>query len=261
MTHSKNNLDIPKKDNSKLSKSQKHEVNLKTNSTIYFQVGLIVCLLISYALFETSFQTTEVSVQLPLQWQVEQLYVYNEPIKIYKEPTEVEPKKKEPVVFRNPIIKEDDNDALIESPIVVLESTTNEPPMEPGKISVIEKPVDLPPVNIMAVEQVPIFPGCENATSNEARRECMSEKITKHVQKKFNTNVADNLGLKGEQRIYVTFKIDKTGYITNIKTKSKYGELDKESERVIEKLPQMTPGRQENKNVEVLYSLPINLIY
>ena len=34
----------------------------------------------------------------------------------------------------------------------------------------------------------------------------MSEKITKHVNKKFNTDLAADLGLSGVQRIAVAFK-------------------------------------------------------
>ncbi len=41
------------------------------------------------------------------------------------------------------------------------------------------------------VEQVPIFPGCEKLSTNGERKACMSEKISKLVQRKFNTNIGD----------------------------------------------------------------------
>ncbi|HLV38756.1 energy transducer TonB [Xanthomarina sp.] len=256
MTFSKNNSEANQKNDQKPLKPQKQDTKLKTNSTVYFQVGLIVCLLVSFFLLEASFQTLEVHVPDVPELPIDEMYAYNAPITIYKEPIQVEQNKKKPVLFNEPIIK--NNDAFIEPTDVVVEATPTEIPLNPGNITVIEIPEEAPPMNIMVVEQVPIFPGCEDATSNEARRQCMSNKIATHIQRSFNTNVASNLGLNGEQKIYVTFKIDKTGHVTNIKTSSKYSQLDKESVRVMEKLPQMTPAKQKDKNVEVLYSLPIN---
>jgi protein TonB len=237
------------------TKSQKHDVNLKLNSTLFFQVGIILSLLFTFALFEMSFKTDEVVIVEYNDLQEEDLYVYNLPIKIFEETKPIEKKKKEPLVLTNPIIS--DKDHSISESEVVIEPTTHEPPVDPRNVTVLELPDDLPPMNIMAVEQVPIFPGCEYATTNEQRRQCMSDKIAAHVQKKFNTSIAGDIGLKGEQKIYVMFKIDKNGYVTDIKTSAKQSQLDKEASRVVEKLPQMTPGKQKDKNVEVIYSLPI----
>ena len=60
------------------------------------------------------------------------------------------------------------------------------------------------------IENVPVFPGCERG-NNEKKRKCMSEKIARFVQKKFNTDLVGDLGLTGRQRISVIFKIDKSG--------------------------------------------------
>ncbi len=40
-----------------VKKSQKHVANLQKNSTLYFQVGLIICLLFTNVLFEMYFET------------------------------------------------------------------------------------------------------------------------------------------------------------------------------------------------------------
>ncbi|GGG33986.1 energy transducer TonB [Bizionia arctica] len=239
-----------------VTKSLKHEVSLKSNSTLFFQVGIILCLLLTYALFEMTFKTNEIVIIDRTGTEEEDFYVYNVPIKIYKEIEQIEKKKKEPVVFNNPVISDDD-EPIIETKDVVMEPTTNEPPVDPRNVTVLDVPEDLPPMNIMAVEQVPIFPGCEDAKTNAERRQCMSDKIAAHVQKKFNTGIAGDIGLKGEQKISVMFKIDKEGRVTDIKTNAKQPQLDREASRVVEKLPQMTPGKQKDNNVEVLYSLPI----
>jgi protein TonB len=85
----------------------------------------------------------------------------------------------------------------------------------------------------------------------------MSEKITKLVQTKFDVELASELGLSGKQTIQTQFKIDKTGRVIDIKTRGTHPELEKEAQRVINNIPEMIPGKQRDKNVGVIYSLPI----
>jgi protein TonB len=87
----------------------------------------------------------------------------------------------------------------------------------------------------------------------------MSEKLGKLVNKKFNPDVATDLGLTGKQNIYVQFTIDKTGKVTKIKARAPHDKLENEAVKVINKIPQMIPGRQRDQNVEVIYTLPIRL--
>jgi len=85
----------------------------------------------------------------------------------------------------------------------------------------------------------------------------MSKKISKFVQKKFNTELASDLGLSGRQKISVIFKIDKNGNITGVRSRAPHPRLEKEAARVINSLPKMKPGKQRGKAVIVPYSLPI----
>jgi tetrahydromethanopterin S-methyltransferase subunit G len=112
-------------------------------------------------------------------------------------------------------------------------------------------------VPFAVVESVPVFPGCESLSSNEERRECMSEKISQFVSKNFNLKVAKENGLKGVNRVYVQFKIDKKGRITDINSRAATPELEAEGKRAVKDLPKMKPGQHKGKNVGVLYSLPI----
>lgn len=116
--------------------------------------------------------------------------------------------------------------------------------------------IDVP---FSVVEEVPIFPGCEDLISNKERRDCMSEKISKFVQEKFNTGIADSLGLTGRQRINVIFKIGELGSIITdeIRVRAPHIDLEEEAIRVISALPKMIPGKQKGKLVNVPYSLPI----
>ena len=77
----------------------------------------------------------------------------------------------------------------------------------------------------------------------------MSEKITKFVQRKFNTDLAGDLGLSGRQRISVIFKIDKNGDVVGVRARAPHPRLVKEATRVVNLLPKMKPGKQRGKAV------------
>jgi len=121
----------------------------------------------------------------------------------------------------------------------------------------IEDFSDASGVSFEAVENVPVYPACENLSTNAERRACMEKNITKHVQKKFNTDLAGDLGLKGRQRISVIFKINKAGDIIDVRSRASDVRLEEEAKRVIKQLPNMKPGKQAGENVVVKYALPI----
>ncbi|CAM4250374.1 M56 family metallopeptidase [Gillisia limnaea] len=114
-----------------------------------------------------------------------------------------------------------------------------------------------PDVPFAVIEEVPVYPGCENLGSNEEKKKCMSEKITEHVNKNFNTGLGKELNLSGKNRVIVQFKIDKNGNITDVRSRAPHPSLEVEAERVINSLPAMEPGKQRGEEVGVMYSLPI----
>ncbi|HAT63588.1 energy transducer TonB [Aureisphaera sp. CAU 1614] len=107
------------------------------------------------------------------------------------------------------------------------------------------------------IENVPVFPGCY-ADSNQELKACMSLNIQKHVVNNFNLSLANSLNLpSGKQRIAVQFKIDKFGFIVNVRARAEHPALEEEAIRVVQSLPRMIPGKQRGKEVGVLYALPI----
>ena len=137
----------------------------------------------------------------------------------------------------------------------IIESTESDEDLEIEDLEIdeFEEDVEVP---FAVIENVPVFPGCERG-NNEKKRKCMSEKIAKFVQRKFNTDLAGDLGLNGRQRISVIFKIDKVGNVTGVRARAPHPRLEKEAQRVINLLPKMQPGKQRGKAVIVPYSLPI----
>ncbi|MFC4722510.1 energy transducer TonB [Geojedonia litorea] len=243
--------------NTNVRKTQKHEVNLQKNSTLYFQVGLIICLLVVYGLFEMRFETKFATVDQVLKYDdLEEIDIKN--FKVFQEEQKVEPRKEVQTIGSKDFdIKEDDFIPSESLKTLIADPVTPTAPIDPGSIEV-PKIFDEPEIfNIIGVEQVPIYPGCESANTNKARIKCMNEKLATLVQRKFNTDLASGLGLEGTQRINVQFKIDAKGNIIDIQTRAPHHELEQEALRLASKIPTMKPGMQRDKPVTVMYNLPI----
>ena len=99
------------------------------------------------------------------------------------------------------------------------------------------------------------FPGCEKVDKSQ-RRDCFQEQMNKHIRKNFRyPEIAQEMGIQG--RVYVNFIIAKDGQITNIRMRGPDKNLEKEAQRIISKLPSMTPGKQRGRPVRVPFSIPI----
>ena len=145
----------------------------------------------------------------------------------------------------------------------VLESTETDESeaVEVEEIEEIEEEEEMDDVPFAIIEQVPVYPGCERKSSNAEKKKCFSENVQKHVNRKYNTGLAGDLGLSpGRKRVFVMFKIDKTGKIVDVRARGPHARLEKEAVRVVSLLPEMTPGKQRGRSVGVKYTLPITLI-
>lgn len=106
------------------------------------------------------------------------------------------------------------------------------------------------------IEEVPIYPGCEDFERNK-RMECFNTKVTEHINTTFKYPLkARKKNIQG--RVLVLFLINKEGEITNIETRGGDPILQTEALRIVRLLPKMKPGMQKGKPVNVKYSLPIN---
>ena len=105
------------------------------------------------------------------------------------------------------------------------------------------------------LDKYPTYPGC-----NEGDRNCFTKSITRFVANNFDVSKANNLGIKkGRARVYVQFKVDKTGKVTQVKARAPHAELKQYAKEVIEKLPRMKPGEKDGKVVSTGYTIPITL--
>lgn len=221
------------------------------NSSLYFAIGLALMLfLTNYAINHKTYDKSNIDIG-----QVNMDELDDEEIPITEQlqtPPPPPPPPAAPEVIEVVEDEQDVEETVIES--TEADQETEIADVEDVQVEEVEEDIEVP---FAVIENVPVFPGCENEKGNDAKKKCMSEKISAFVNKKFNTELASELGLSGRQRINVIFKIDKTGNITGIRARAPHPGLEKEAARVIGLLPKMKPGKQRGKAVTVPYSLPI----
>ena len=224
--------------------------DLNRRSMIFFQLGMILILFITWSAIENKTydksQITQDMLNLGDELE-EDIPITDQNIP----PPPPPPPPPAPEVIE--VIEDDDDieETIIES----AEVNQEEEIVEIDDIEEADEEIDDVPFAV--IENVPIYPGCENKKNNAEKKNCMSEKVQKFVQKKFNTDLAGDLGLEGRQRISVQFKIDKYGNVINVRARAPHPKLEQEAVKVVKALPKMIPGKQRGKAVGVLYSLPI----
>ena len=225
------------------------KVDIGKNSSIYFALGMALMMFLSYSTI--NYKVYDKSALYLDKVNMDALDEEEVPItEQVQPPPPPPPPPPAPEVIEIVEDEEEVEETVIESTETDQEEEID---IEDLDIEEVEEDVEVP---FAVIENVPVFPGCERG-NNAKKRKCMSEKIAKFVQRKFNTELAGDLGLSGRQRISVIFKIDKYGNVTGVRARAPHPRLEKEAQRVINLLPKMQPGKQRGKAVIVPYSLPI----
>ena len=222
------------------------KADLTKNSNLYFAIGLAVILFISWRAIE--WKTYDKSgygyEALNIDDDDDEEVPITEQIKTPPPPP---PPPPAPEVIE---VVEDEEE--IEETIIESTETDQEEIVEIVEVEEEFEDVDVP---FAVIEDVPIYPGCERVAKSK-RRDCFQEQINKHIRKNFRyPEIAQEMGIQG--RVYVNFVIDKDGSITSIRMRGPDKNLEKEAQRIISKLPRMTPGKQRGRAVRVPFSIPI----
>ncbi len=136
----------------------------------------------------------------------------------------------------------------------IIESTETDQEEIVEEVEELEEEMDMD-IPFAIIEDVPLFPGCERVAKSQ-RRKCFQEQIQKHINKNFRyPEIAQEMGIQG--RVFVQFMIGKDGNISGIRTRGPDKNLEREANRIIGKLPKMTPGKQRGRPVRVPFSIPI----
>jgi len=226
------------------------KANLENYTRIFMQLGLVLALLVVYLAIEKKTYDRVIGdlgpVVLNMEDDEEQIEIEQVKPPEQKAPPPPAPDKIEVV--------EDEEE--IEETVIESTETDETEAVEVEIIEVEEEEEVMEDVPFAIIEDVPVYPGCKG--SKEKLRACLQANITKHVNRKFNSELASDLGLSpGVKRIFVMFKIDKSGNITDVQARAPHVKLQQEAIRVVKLLPKMTPGKQRGRPVGVKYSLPI----
>ncbi len=230
------------------------KANLENYSKLFLQLGLVLALLISYVgiehkTFERNLSDLgmanfddELEEDIPITERIEQI----------KPPP---PPPPAPEVIE---VVEDEKE--VEETVLESTETDEDEKVEVDEIEeVVEEEEVLDDVPFAIIEDAPVFPGCKG--SKKEKKKCLQDKIKKHVNRKYNTGLAGDLGLDpGKKKVYVQFKINKQGNIVDVRARGPHKRLEKEAKRVVMLLPKMIPGKQRGRAVGVKYTLPITLL-
>ena len=226
------------------------KADVSRNGSIYFAVGLALMLFLTYSTLNyKTYDKSNIDIgKLNLDDDLDEEIPIIEQI--------IPPPPPPPPPAAPEVIEVVEDEEEVEETVIESTETDQEEEIMEVEDVEVEEVIEDVEVPFAVIENVPEYPGCERG-SNADKRKCMSDKIAKFVQRKFNTDLAGDLGLSGRQRISVIFKIDKNGNVTGVRSRAPHPRLEKEAARVINMLPKMKPGRQRGKPVIVPYSLPI----
>ncbi|WP_296637840.1 energy transducer TonB [Polaribacter sp.] len=234
---------------------------LEKFSTIFTQLGLVLVLFVVYIILEhetkqqsLAIYEPEVSKSIYIEPNTEVIFTKEKPVK-----PETDPVKQNQLILDEDIEKVDDD--KVET--VIITEPKQQVDFDINKIEIVPEPVDEDyddTVPFISIENAPIFKGCEGL-SKENNKKCFDQKMIKFVQRNFNMQLANEIGLRsGKYRIQTQFIIDNTGQVVDIKIRAPHIRLKQETEELIQKLPRFTPGQQGSKFVNVRYTLPISFL-
>lgn len=231
------------------------QVDVGRNSSLYFAIGLNLMLLSTYLMFEHKFYENTTYERDIVQMDE----IIEEDIPIVNIDVPPPPPPPPAVVSEDLVIVEDVEEVeetIIESSEVdqgdAIEYVAT---VEDVEVEEVEEDIEVP---FRVIENVPVFPGCENGTKQE-KMDCFQRAMQDHVKKHFKyPETALELGMHG--KVFVLFVIDKNGRVSKIQSRGPDKILEKEAERIIGLLPKMTPGKQRGRAVSMPYSIPINFV-
>ena len=206
------------------------EISLEKKKGLFFQIGLVVTLVIVFGAFEwKSYEKVDYNLgQLNLDDLEEEIIPITR-----QEITPPPPPPPPPEVI---VIVEDIVEIEVEAEIETTES---------DEMVAIEIEEESDEEFFMVVENMPEFPGGDAG-------------LRKYIQNNVKyPPIAKEYNITG--KVYVSFIVDKSGSVTDVKiVRGVDKSLDAEAVRVVKSLPKYKPGKQRGKAVRVMFTIPIN---
>lgn len=206
------------------------EISLEKKKGLFFQIGLVVTLVIVLGAFEwKSYEKVDYNLgQLNLDDLEEEIIPIT---KQEKNPPPPPPPPPEVIV-------------IVEDKVEIVDEAKIETTESDEKVAIeIEEESD--EEFFMVVENMPEFPGGDAG-------------LMKYIQNNVKyPPIAKEYNITG--KVYVSFIVDKSGSVTDVKiVRGVDKSLDAEAVRVVKSLPKYKPGKQRGKAVRVMFTIPIN---
>ena len=110
------------------------------------------------------------------------------------------------------------------------------------------------------VDTPAIYPGCVGE-SREVITACNKTKFIEFIEKEFNKDIANGLGVgPGSVEINSIVQVDTEGKCKAIKVSTSHYKLENEMKRVIAAVPQVTPATHKGESVPITFKLPFVLV-
>ena len=214
------------------------KANLESKKLMFTQIGLIISLLIAWAVFEVKVKADREIDESLLN---REIVMDEEMVDITKQ----EEQKPQPVEQPQQTTQLEIVDDNVETEDINInaEVEQNEIIEEYVAPEVVEEEVVEQEI-FQIVEEMPQFPG------GEAK---LMEYVAKNIK---YPQIARETGIQG--RVFVGFVVEPDGSISNVKLlRGIGGGCDEEAMRVIKSLPKWKPGKQRGKAVRVSYQIPV----
>lgn len=240
--------------------AQKNKNDLGKQRSFFLSVGLVLGLSFLLVAFEwRSFKEAikEVANQVVALGPIEEIA----PVVLTPPPPTSAPPPPPPPPSAPEVIEIADNNVEIDTEMNIDVSDMNvSEGVEGGVVGGTGDVVVDEVVDFLAVEDFPVYPGCEGIKNNDDLLQCFNEQVTKFLQKnvKYPGRAKE---MNKEGIVYVKFTIGKDGAVKDVglalpDRKIGYG-LEEEAMRVVGGLPKMQPAKQRNIPTAVSYQLPI----
>ncbi|BDX37875.1 protein TonB [Tenuifilaceae bacterium CYCD] len=217
------------------------KADLENKKSIFFEIGLVVALLVVLGAFEWT-STDTINVE---QIKTQEVKVEEEMMDITRQ-DEVKAPEPPKVVAVTDVIKIVDDNVNIKDNSDIFESDFK----EDAAVKIVEFHEEEAEVEeyvpFVVVEEMPTF---GEGGIDQFRNEYIGKNL------KYPDVAAEN-GIQG--RVYINFVVEPDGRVTNVKVvRGVDPSLDKEAVRVVSSSPKWKAGKQRGKPVRVQFTIPI----
>lgn len=228
------------------------KANLERFRVVLFQTGLVISLLFVITLLSWTFKVEKPFVPPPDTAWIDMFIdpVVREPLQ--KKPEAPKPQQSEPKPIVD-IFKATDDATEPDEPDKPETVTDPEPALTMTKPR--EADTNEPPPPVIYAQKMPVYKNCNRLKDEKARRKCTNKRLTEEISDKlWNKNKNKVTGI-----IEVSFVVDKTGKVTDVKIKKSLDPyLDNEVLKVVQAIDGFEPGSNNGIPVDVIYTWPFS---